>query len=238
MTEVGNDSIIFAAIMLAVLGSAVFLRRESEKRKKEILQEGYAIISKYRKELGRDRFSYGSTDAYGIRRYDKWEAKGIAYFLDRVLLEQHSSSETIRSNDDLLQEIISRIDEVAKEFEFTNHALPAIASGEEYEAFCEKELIQSGWDVKRTPASGDNGIDLIAEKGNTRVCLQCKFYSTKVGIAAVQEASAGCLHYQGTHSGVVSSNSFTKAAIRLADTNSVLLLHHNELKRLEEIIKV
>ncbi|MCS5706904.1 restriction endonuclease [Synechococcus sp. FGCU-3] len=215
---------------------SILLLRRSAKRKEEILQEGYAIIGKYSKELGRERFSQGCTDAYGIRRYDKWETKGIEYFLTRVLLEQHSASELVKSNDDIRRRILAKIDEVATENEFSNHALPSIATGEEYELFCERELIQCGWDVKRTPTSGDHGIDLIAERGEIRICLQCKYYSSKVGNSAVQEASAGCQHYQGTHTGVVSNNSFTKAAISLAETNMVLLLHHTDLKRLEEML--
>ncbi len=54
--------------------------------------------------------------------------------------------------------------------------------------------------------------------------------------SAVQEITAGKTHYQGTHSGVVTNNSFTKKAIELAESNNVMLLHHDELDNLEKIL--
>ena len=48
-----------------------------------------------------------------------------------------------------------------------------------------------GWTVADTPASGDFGADLIAEKDGKRIAIQAKRYSKPVGNKAVNEALGG-----------------------------------------------
>ena len=43
-----------------------------------------------------------------------------------------------------------------------------------------------------TNATGDLGLDVIAEKQGLRYGIQCKYYSYPVGNIAVQVAYAGC----------------------------------------------
>lgn len=105
-------------------------------------------------------------------------------------------------------------------------------SGLDYEEFCEKVLRQSGWAVKRTSTTGDQGVDLIATIDDFRVCIQCKRYSKPVGNKAVQEVVAGMIHWNGTHSVVVSNAGFTDAAKKLADSASVILIGEAELPNL------
>lgn len=220
------------AVALTYFGIKWVLYQTEKRAKEKILVECDAIIGKYSRHLGRERFSHGYTDAYGIRRYDKWEKKGRKYFLDKVLIEEHSLGDQILANPDIVTEILCRVEAVASDNEFSNNALANTSSGEEYEVHCEQILVANGWIVTRTPKSGDHGIDLIAERGGYRVCLQCKYYSSKVGNSAVQEASAGRRHYSGTHAGVVTNNSFTNKAIELAESNNVLLLHQTDLESL------
>ena len=109
-------------------------------------------------------------------------------------------------------------------------------TGEEYEVFCEQLLVESEWEVTRTPKTGDHGVDLVAIKDAYRVCIQCKKYSKAVGNSAIQEVTAGVTHYQRNQAAVVTNNSFTKRAIELAESNNVMLLHHDELENLENIL--
>lgn len=85
-------------------------------------------------------------------------------------------------------------------------------------------LVADAWIFTRTPKSGGHGIDLLAERGEDRVDLQCKYYSSKVGNGAAQVASVGRRHYSGTHAGVATINSLTNKAIEHAESNNVLLL--------------
>src|SRR5260370_281574 len=66
--------------------------------------------------------------------------------------------------------------------------------------------------------------------------VHCKLYSSPVGIKAVQEIAAGQLHEQANYGIVVSNQRFTAAAVQMAATNSVLLLHHDDLRRIDQLL--
>ena len=106
-------------------------------------------------------------------------------------------------------------------------------SGIEYEDFCKDILVKHGWEVKKTKATGDQGVDLVAVIETIRACIQCKRFSSPVGNSAVQEITAGKLHWHGTHAVVVSNAGFTKSAQALARSTGVLLMSHEELADLE-----
>ena len=100
----------------------------------------------------------------------------------------------------------------------------------EFERFCASQLQLEGWSVMCTAVSGDQGADIIAESGNTRIAIQCKQYSQPVGNAAVQEAVAARIFYDADQAMVVSNASFTRSAVDLATKAAVLLLHHTKLR--------
>ena len=97
--------------------------------------------------------------------------------------------------------------------------------GHEYEHRVAAYLRGHGYTgVTVTQASGDFGADVIAHKGGRKYAVQCKYYSSPVGVAAVQEVTAAKAHYRCNAAMVVTNNTFTAAAKRLAQENSVLLL--------------
>lgn len=98
-------------------------------------------------------------------------------------------------------------------------------SGIDFEDFCVKLLLKSGFDdAHKTKGSGDQGVDILATKDGVRFAIQCKHYTTSnVGNAAVQEVIAGKQFYK-CHVGVVMTNShFTQAAVELAAVTGILL---------------
>tara|TARA_Y100001954_G_scaffold43679_1_gene45255 strand:- start:98 stop:610 length:513 start_codon:yes stop_codon:yes gene_type:complete len=109
-------------------------------------------------------------------------------------------------------------------------------SGEDYEIYCGRILQEAGWNVEQTQASNDQGIDLIAQIEDLKVCIQCKRYSNPVGNKAVQEVIAGKAFYNGTHAVVVSNAGFTKAAKSLAESADVILISDTELEDLETMV--
>ena len=109
-------------------------------------------------------------------------------------------------------------------------------SGEDYEIYCGRILQEAGWNVEQTQASNDQGVDLIAQIENFKVCIQCKRYSNPVGNKAVQEVIAGKAFYNGTHAVVVSNAGFTKAAKNLAEPADVLLISDTDLDDLETMV--
>ena len=109
-------------------------------------------------------------------------------------------------------------------------------SGEDYEIYCGRLLQDAGWNVEQTQASNDQGVDLIAQIEDLKVCIQCKRYSNPVGNKAVQEVIAGKAFYNGTHAVVVSNAGFTKAAKNLAESADVLLISDTDLEDLETMV--
>ena len=108
--------------------------------------------------------------------------------------------------------------------------------GIKFENHCMEILKQNGWEVKETPSTGDQGVDLIASINSLRICIQCKDHEKAIGNKAVQEISAGKLFWEGTHAILVSKSGFTKSAKRLAKSNKVKLINEFQLKDLEKFI--
>ena len=77
--------------------------------------------------------------------------------------------------------------------------------------------------VEVTKGSGDQGVDVLAEKGGIKYAIQCKCYSSDLGNTPIQEVEAGRIFY-GCHVGVVMTNRyFTKGAKELAEKTNTLL---------------
>lgn len=109
-------------------------------------------------------------------------------------------------------------------------------NGFEFEAWVADALGKFGWDAQVTQGSGDQGIDVIAQKQGKSIGLQCKLYSGAVGNKAVQEALAGT-KYHGLDLGAVISNAeYTRSAKDLAATAGILLIAPSDLPDLENLV--
>ncbi|MBR4858146.1 MAG: restriction endonuclease [Clostridia bacterium] len=97
-------------------------------------------------------------------------------------------------------------------------------SGIEFEKLCAEILLKNGFkNIELTPHTGDQGVDILAEKGFIKYAIQCKHYNSPVGNTCVQEVHAGKIYYN-CHVGVVMTNSvFTQSAKSLAEATGVLL---------------
>lgn len=102
-----------------------------------------------------------------------------------------------------------------------------VNSGTDYEIFIEQILKNADFTVTRTPKTGDQGVDLVVQKNDKRIAIQCKYYSKPVGNKAVQEVAAGKDFYNCNSACVVSNNSFTLAARKLASNLNILLLNED-----------
>lgn len=102
--------------------------------------------------------------------------------------------------------------------------------GVAFEDYVAARLQRAGWDVSFTPAVGDYGVDLIAEKDGQYVAIQCKRHGKAVGVAAVQQVVAGARHHGCARSIVVSNQEFTTAAKQLAFTHGCQLIGRKALQ--------
>lgn len=115
--------------------------------------------------------------------------------------------------------------EIQKDAEkFKAHNSTPAHDGFEFENEFSKVLAANGFKkVAVTPKSGDYGGDITAEKEGVKYVVQCKYYTSMVGIDAVQQVCGAKIHY-GAHVGVVASNSvFTHAAKILAEEAGIFL---------------
>lgn len=106
-------------------------------------------------------------------------------------------------------------------------------SGTQFEQWCATLLELSGFfNVTLTAGSGDQGTDILAEKGGIRYAIQCKCYSSDLGNTPVQEINAGKEIYN-CHIGVVMTNRyFTKGAKQAADATKVLLWDRDTVEKM------
>lgn len=90
--------------------------------------------------------------------------------------------------------------------------------------------------VQVTPGSGDQGVDVLAEKDGIKYAFQCKCYSSDLGNKPVQEVHAGKYIYQ-CHVGVVITNRyFTQGAKDAAKATGILLWDRDKLQSMIEAV--
>lgn len=105
--------------------------------------------------------------------------------------------------------------------------------GWEFEEYVGELLVRDGFiHVEVTRGSGDQGVDVLAERDGTSYAIQCKHYQGKISNKAVQEAYAGAEFYGCDVPVVVTNSWFTPSAKELADEIGVELWDRDELNRL------
>lgn len=227
--------------MLALIGAALgiwhYLRTRKNKTRafeldcavrsadQQIERHRGALLAYFRQSVKSDQF--GNEDT---RIWENW----IRTFIE-TQIRPELANRRIALDDSLHQRLTKHVDESVRVVaasdlcaDPTEHAdtLAPI----DYERNCALILFRRGWTVHPTPATGDNGADVVAEKAGKRLIIQCKLYSQPVGNKAVQEAFSALKLYAGTHACVVAPNGFTAQAKRAAQGLSVELLHHSQLE--------
>jgi HJR/Mrr/RecB family endonuclease len=105
-----------------------------------------------------------------------------------------------------------------------------LMSGYEFETFISELFRKMGYTSTVTKGSGDQGIDILAEKNGMKYGIQTKCYSGSVSNKAIQEVVAGLNYYNLDRGIVVTNNYFTESAKKLALSNNVILWDRNILK--------
>jgi HJR/Mrr/RecB family endonuclease len=105
-----------------------------------------------------------------------------------------------------------------------------LMNGIEFEQIVANIFSKLGYRTSVTKKTGDQGIDIIAEKDGTIIGIQAKNYSSAVSNSAIQEVVAGLKFYQCNKGIVVTNNFFTNSASALAQSNGIVLWDRNILK--------
>jgi restriction system protein len=201
------------------------------------LDKAFQIIDKYAPLLAKERKKQVYIDPYGETNSDRWMSSGIPYFVDRVLSSRLDADAILLSLPSFRNLVSSYIDECAALAQPLSEGYEDSMSGDDYEIFCAYLLQARGWDATLTKKTGDQGVDIIATKDAKRLCVQCKKYSGGVGNSAVQEVVAGLAFYGGTNAIVISNSEFTPQARSLAASNNVILISHDEIANLDDLLK-
>ena len=117
--------------------------------------------------------------------------------------------------------------------EFDPQSIPS--NGFEFERWVAENLRKFGWDTSVTAASGDQGVDVIAEKSGIKVGIQCKLYNGSVGNKAVQEVIAAQKFHKFHRAAVISNASYTKSAKELSLSSKVQLLNHHDIPNFDRL---
>jgi hypothetical protein len=231
---IGAATAVAAAIFLIALS----IDRWHHRAVRGLFEQTELVTSRHIQSLVRRRAQTHRHDDYGNVLDQEW-LKEIDYFIKRVLvpaLPESDHSLLGRYRNEIVRMIVGRVEAASAtnpaEMQFNSAMAPA-----DYEHFCADQIRQGGWSAKVTKASGDQGVDVVAEKAGVRVVLQCKLYGQAVGNKAVQEVFAAKIYERAHHAAVITNARYTASAKKLAATNGVFLLHHADLIDFDHILK-
>ena len=107
--------------------------------------------------------------------------------------------------------------------------------GHQFEYFVAELLEKLSYkNVEVTKGSGDQGVDVLAEKDGITYAIQCKNYTHPLGNTPVQEVAAGRDFYERHVGVVVTNNVFTTGAKELANKTRILLWDRTVLNQMIE----
>lgn len=246
--EGGTSASLSSGLPVLVIGSLVvivaILTLVYRKYRKKILTQRvlkavYATTYQHKRALVRRRFQTLRHDDYNNTIEVEWQ-KELNYFLEKVLdpaIRQLGVAEYALYGNMrptllfAIKDLIGQQADSSESFTLGPNLTPA-----DYEQYCAQQLRSAGWSANTTKASGDQGSDIIAQKGDTRLVVQCKLYNHPVGNKAVQEVAAARAHEQADWAAVVSNSRYTYSAQQLAETNRILLLHHADLENIDALL--
>jgi restriction system protein len=203
-------------------------RREAPATKGEKLHFFKKYVRRHAKTLYLKRRALLARDDYGRRNVRAWFGEVERFLTDVVPAKTRAKSVIDGAQAKrIVLKIVARYGE-------SHRAEPEVPENPfDFETFCAQVLSRAGWKTSTTKRSGDQGVDVLAEKDGKCVILQCKLYSHPVGNKAVQEAFAGARYVGAAAAVVVSNAGFTTSAKQLARSLGVHLVHYSELADLE-----
>jgi hypothetical protein len=238
--DVPAKFIVLGAIVFVLVCFISFVSYRSSKAKgarESLFVKVTSVTERHLPTLTKKRAMLVRRDDYGRPRFEKWQ-KELSDFISghiQPLLSPNEDS-ALQQNMKGVWSAIERsvLDETGRNPVFQTFSEDMTPN--DYEHFCAAQLRFAGWTARVTAQSGDQDVDIIAEKEEVRAVFQCKLYSGPVGNKAVQEAAAGRQHERAHYALVVSNNDYTRFAKQLAATNDVILIHHTDLRNIDSIL--
>lgn len=222
-------------LVLIILFTYYTIKKDTDKKIYDAVNEHYDTLC-----TKRDQSTY--YDDYGNEKCEGF-GKELIYFVENVIYPNKELEEKEKIK--LAQKVADMMDIVQKERPQMNdkeeedwqELEQCFLNPYEFEGNCKKILEKAGWTARTTPKSGDQGVDVVAQKDGKLIVVQCKLYNQPVGNKAVQEIVAGKTYYHADYAVVVTNSTFTKSARQLAKSCEVFLLNINRLKNIDDILQ-
>lgn len=132
------------------------------------------------------------------------------------------------------RQIFDELLEDVNRYKKYTEAIPQM-DGFQFEEYVAGLLMKNGYEkVVVTQKSRDYGADIVAERQEIKYVIQCKYYSSQVGIEAVQQIYAAKIHYAANVAIVATNSLYTRAAETLAKDLGVILWDGEEIQNMFE----
>lgn len=191
------------------------------------------LVTEHLSTLAKRHSTLVRVDRYGVVEAKEWNRE-IQHFVDKVVRPKLSAEEAQVVADEGMSAVFQRLIE-DRVVDFCNarsdDGITEVATPLEFEAKCAAILRSAGWLASVTKASGDQGADVFAQKGDRKLVVQCKYYTGSTGNKAVQEVVAAKSFYDAQIGAVVSTSEFTKSAKDLAASSGVHLFDLGDLEK-------
>lgn len=108
--------------------------------------------------------------------------------------------------------------------------------GHRFEYWCADVLRKIGFcNVEVTRGSGDQGVDVLAEKDGVKYAIQCKCYTSDLGNKPVQEVNTGKTIYRCQVGVVMTNRYFTQGAKDAAEATGILLWDRDVVQKMAKL---
>ena len=169
----------------------------------------------YKSFLSQNAFWY-NTDAPGSQPIRLYTNNNYARIVDYIRNEISLNSKIKSYKDSIAISSLLEIDNM---------------DGDSFERWSESFLCKLGFhNIVLSGKSGDQGVDIFAEKDGVRYAIQCKCYSSDLGNEPVQQVFAGKNHFNCHVGAVLTNRHFTAGGKELASSLGVLLWDRDWIK--------
>ena len=210
------------------------VRRQSVRPELERLESETEAAERAASAAGGER---QTADEVMARARAEWERADVAHraaaYRARPLMLYEESADELAAARERFDRVRARYDEVqaGRRLRLLNERWEYLKD-REFERFIREVFECLGYRTEMTPRTGDQGIDVVAEKGGVRWGIQCKGYSSPLGNKPVQEAVAGREFHRCDRCMVIATTTFTRGGRALAEVNDCVLVEAREIPAL------
>jgi uncharacterized membrane protein YeaQ/YmgE (transglycosylase-associated protein family) len=226
-------SVYSVVVVVGAIVALLVMRKMQMARRKEIQE---LIAQKNLKEYVENFISSFGFGQDG-RRGNVWHHRDYTFDVNRIVdfikyLASQGVPLRLKEAEALLREYIDEREmnrTVAGSAGISKH-LHAL-SGAEFEGLLYRLFEKMGYVTQHVGHPGDQGGDLVIQKGDERIVVQAKAYRDwTVSNAAIQEAVAAKNYYNCNKAMVVTTSEFTQPALELAKANDVDVVSKEKLQ--------